>query len=118
MRGFTVRINLTKEPERDDIIYFNRTNNPDVIAITNAPGESRSTFTFYSSMAKTDEYVWDLLRSLSLDTDPFLKIQITPKTGPAIIYEISDLADRSTRSLIHNTVMYALQASRENESSN
>ena len=119
MRNFTVRVNLTKEPSRDDIIYFKRTDNPDVIVVTYQPGESRATsYTFYATMTKADEYMWNLLRSLELDTDPFHKIQITPKTGPAIIYEISDLAESRVRNLIHSTVIYALEANVENEYTN
>lgn len=118
MRNFTVRINLTKEPERDDIIYFKRTDNPDVIMVTYAPGQSRSSYTFYSTVDKTDEYVWDMLRSLELDTDPFYKIQVTPNSAPAIIYEIADLSQRAVRSLIHTSIMRALQTEVENESSN
>lgn len=119
MRRFSARINLTKEPERDDIVYFKRTDNPDLIVVTYHPGESRSTsYTFYATLSKVEDYIWNLLRSLDLDTDPFQKIQVTPKTGPAIIYEISDLSDSRTRNLIHSTIMYALETNVENESSN
>ena len=48
---------------------------------------------FILSRSGVRRYLGNLFQSLQMDQDPWEKVQISPVTGPSIMYHVSDLND-------------------------
>ena len=81
---------------RDDKIDFCRGSDAEeTLEVTYSPGDSRtkSTYTFYLARQGVQRYNYNILYSLRMDQDPWDKIQVSPATGPSIMYHVCDLRE-------------------------
>jgi len=102
-------VSFDKE-EKDDVLEISRAPGPhDLLELEYIPGKG-SHHRFWLNRRDTESYVYDFLESLSHDTDPWDKIQITPVTGPAVMYFVSDLGENNVRNCIMHTVHTLLLA--------
>lgn len=79
----------------DDKIEFERGSDPEeMLNVRYIAGELRKTkHVFTLSRQGVHRYVTNILYSLRMDQDPWDKIQVSPATGPSIIYHVSDLKE-------------------------
>jgi hypothetical protein len=85
---------LISDNERvDDKIEFERGSDPEeMLNVRYIAGELRKTkHAFTLSRQGVHRYITNILYSLRMDQDPWDKIQVSPATGPSIIYHVSDL---------------------------
>jgi hypothetical protein len=59
-------------------------------------------YVFILSRGGVRRYLGNIFQSLQLDMDPWEKVQISPVTGPSIIYHVGDLED--AEELIMDTI--------------
>lgn len=78
---------------RDDKIEFHRGEDAEeMLEVTYTPGELRKTsYTFSLARQGVQRYLYNILYSLRRDQDPWDKIQVSPATGPSIMYHVCDL---------------------------
>jgi len=88
---------------KDDIIEVSRPVDVphDMLSIEYIPSKGK-THQFWLNRRDTENYLVDTIESLTHDTDPWDKIQITPMIGPAVLYHISDLDDSNVRRCLLN----------------
>lgn len=94
---------------RDDKFQFERgEDSEEMITVTYTPGELRNKkYTFYLARQGVQRYIYNILYSLRMDQDPWEKIQVSPATGPSIIYHVSDLNRTETAILdIVDQILY------------
>uniref|UniRef100_A0A6C0F487 Uncharacterized protein n=1 Tax=viral metagenome TaxID=1070528 RepID=A0A6C0F487_9ZZZZ len=85
---------IAKDNRADDRIDFERGEHAtETMRVKYSPGESasRTTYTFVLSRSGVRRYLGNMFQSLQLDQDPWEKVQISPATGPSIIYHVGDL---------------------------
>ena len=70
---------------------------------------TKKRYEFYLTESHTRVYVADLLKSLSMDSDPAEYIQITTRTGPSVLYQVADLQSSSIRWQIENMIDAAIR---------
>jgi hypothetical protein len=78
----------------DDRIDFIRGEHAtETMRVRYTPGDSHygSVYVFTLSRSGVRRYLGNLFQSLQLDMDPWEKVQISPVSGPSIIYHVSDL---------------------------
>jgi hypothetical protein len=79
------------------------------------PGDSQhgSVYNFILTREGVRRYLGNIFQSLQLDQDPWEKVQISPVSGPSIVYHVGDLAD--AEELIMDTIdsLLYLDVSRE-----
>ena len=82
--------------ERDDEIQVTRTLEVnEILSVKFTPGDSAtgSVYRFKMTRSQLKRYLGNLFYSVVRDNDPFEKVQISPVTGPAIMYHVSDLQE-------------------------
>ncbi len=95
----------------DDVISFGRWSVPDMFEVSYTPSDLKNTtYRFYLGLDECEDYLYRTLKLLSLDTDPFSHVQVTTRTTPSVVFEITDLDDAGLRHLIEDTVLGALRA--------
>ena len=85
---------IAKDNRADDRIDFIRGEHAtETMRVKYSPGESASgtTYTFVLAREGVRRYLGNLFQSMQLDQDPWEKVQISPVTGPSIIYHVGDL---------------------------
>jgi hypothetical protein len=83
---------VASDDRKDDRITFTRGSRAiETVNVKYTPGDTNTTYSFILSRANVRSYLGRLFRSLPLDQDPWEKVQITPATGPAIMYHVNDL---------------------------
>lgn len=103
----TAALFLQKSGQKDDIIQFERSANPNQIHVTYHDGNSRrhpTVFRFSIPAHAVSDYVSDILFGLRHDMEPFEYIQVTTAIGPSILYHVADISDPDIRSNIRTTV--------------
>lgn len=80
-----------REDDRIDFIRGERAT--ETMRVRYAPGDSKSktAYTFILTRSGVRRYLGNMFQSLQMDLDPWEKVQISPVTGPSIIFHISDL---------------------------
>jgi hypothetical protein len=107
MKLLTIRLFIDGEPEENDerISFYRNSQFPaGTTEILYEPGDTNTTYRFWVTPEGFDRYINDLLESLTHDTKPFDSIQVAPATGPAIIYDVSELTETNVRKCVLNTV--------------
>jgi hypothetical protein len=100
---------VTKAGEQDEIIQIGGWTVPDMYEVTYTPSDlKRTKYRFYLDRSSCDDYVYNLLKLLSLDSKPFHEIQISTRIAPSVVFDIGDLNDTFTRKLIEDTIRDAL----------
>lgn len=91
-----------REDDRIDFIRGERAT--ETMRVRYAPGDSRSrtAYTFILTRAGVRRYLGNMFQSLQMDLDPWEKVQISPVTGPSIIFHVSDL--ESAEEIIMDTI--------------
>ena len=87
---------IAKDDRSDDRINFERGERAtETIHVKYSPGESArgTTYTFILAREGVRRYLGNLFQSLQMDQDPWEKVQISPVTGPSIIFHVGDLED-------------------------
>ena len=87
---------IAKDDRADDKMEFFRSERAsETMRVKYSPGDSQSgsTYTFILSREGVRRYLGNIFRSLQLDMDPWEKVQISPVTGPSIMFHIGDLDD-------------------------
>lgn len=79
--------------EDDKIEFIRGERAEETLRVEYSPGESRTKYVFILSRSGVRRYLGNLFQSLQLDQDPWEKVQISPVTGPSIMYHVSDLND-------------------------
>jgi hypothetical protein len=106
MNLLTVWLISNDESREDDKIEFDRStsahSNIDVTYTPATTSTSVHTYSFTVTREGARRYLGNLFQSLQMDLDPWDKVQITPATGPAIMYHVSDLD--SAEDVIMSTV--------------
>lgn len=79
---------------RDEKIEFLRGEHAsETLRVRYTPSDSAtgSTYVFILTRSGVRRYLGNLFQSLQMDLDPWEKVQISPVTGPSIIFHVSDL---------------------------
>jgi hypothetical protein len=100
-------IHLEKKGRKDDRIVM--TPRGDLVEFEYRDGDKKGSYEFTLSRCQTSQYLSDLLFSLPHDADPFHYIQVTPSTGPSILYPICELDNDCMRELIEGQLMRSLR---------
>lgn len=80
--------------EPDDVIRVRRVGSSEVrLLYQNGEDQTRATFT--TSRDGAFGYLWTLLYTISIDTDPFRYVQLTGIGFPSVMYSISELDPNS-----------------------
>jgi hypothetical protein len=82
-------IYLQKNGRKDDTIIM--TPRGKYAMIEYRDSDEKGAYTFYLDEDNLPTYLNDLFLGLSRDADPFRYIQVTPCTGPAILYNVSEM---------------------------
>lgn len=83
---------IAHDNRKDDRITFSRsTNSSNPFSVVYQAGDIPTKYNFTLTRGGVRTYLGNLFRALQLDQDPWEKVQITPATGPAIIYHVNDL---------------------------
>jgi hypothetical protein len=107
MKLLTIRLFVDGESEENDerITFFRNSQFPaGTTEVLYEPGDSNTTYRFWLTPEGYERYFSDLLESLTHDTKPFDSIQVAPATGPAIIYDVAELAEANVRRCLLNTI--------------
>lgn len=99
-------IHLEKKGRKDDVIIF--TPRGDYVEVSYKDGDKPGTYTFELHREEITMYISDLLLGLSKDADPFEYIQVTPSTGPAVLYNTWELADYTMADVIQRQISRSL----------
>lgn len=80
-----------REDDRIDFIRGDRAT--ETMRVRYAPGDSvtGTAYTFILTRSGVRRYLGNMFRSLQMDLDPWEKIQISPITGPSILFHVTDL---------------------------
>ena len=109
MNKCTIRL-LRKNNEKDDVIQiYDDADFEEMYRINFRANDLKKTSEFYLDHGRTMSYISVILKSLSLDVDPFEQVQVETAMHPAVLYHISDLDDREVRHLIEDIVDTALR---------
>jgi hypothetical protein len=95
-------IHLEKRGRKDDVILM--TPRGDYVEFNYRDGDKPGSYTFELHKTEATEYISDLLTSLAHDADPFEYIQVTTPTGPAVLYNVWELADEDMSETIQNQI--------------
>jgi hypothetical protein len=107
-----VSLFITKEGENDEIVQFKEWSVPNMYEVTYTPSDLANTkYRFHLDREGCEEYIYNLLKMLSLDAKPFHEIQVSTRTMPSVVFEIPDLSNTHIRELIEDSVLSALDAS-------
>jgi hypothetical protein len=111
MRLLTLFLTRGDVIRNDDVLHFDDVVDlPDFVRITatyapvgtsSGKGHSRS---FVLSRAGAVDYVNSLVRSLIMDTDPFLNVQLCSAIFPSVIYAVEDLENNNVCASIQEIV--------------
>lgn len=101
---------IQKANDPDDRISIFTSTVPGMYKIVYKPNDAKSSYSFFMNHERVQDYLVNVLRTLSSDVEPFHYIQLMTSTAPSVIYNIADLEDRETRMLIIEAVRYALEA--------
>jgi len=96
MLVLTIWLIYNDHERRDDKIdVFRGESATDQLKIAFAPGDSasRSIYRFKFSRDEARRYLGNVFGALRFDQDPAEKFQISPVTGPPVMYHVSDLED-------------------------
>ena len=96
MLVLTVWLIYNDRERRDDKIdVFRGESATDQLRVTFTPGDSasHSIYRFKFSREEARRYLANVFGALRFDQDPAEKIQISPVTGPPVMYHVSDLED-------------------------
>jgi len=96
MLVLTIWLIYSDSNRRDDKIDVYRGESAtDQLRITFTPGDSlsRSIYRFKFSRDEARRYLGNVFGALRFDQDPAEKVQISPVTGPPVMYHVSDLED-------------------------
>jgi hypothetical protein len=107
-----LRLLITRKhegPSRDDRVFVDTHGQENLFKVTFVNPDEASHKEFVVSEVQTLNYLGDILYSLSRDTDPFEKIQLSSSIHPCVIYPIADLFDGDIRELIMNMIRDALR---------
>jgi hypothetical protein len=114
---------LRTEGGRDDEIEIRRTLEVnEILHVKFTPGDSStgSIYRFKMTRSQLKRYLGNMFYSVVRDNDPFEKVQISPITGPAIMYHVNDLQEcqdaimETIEDLLYTSVTRST-ASEENE---
>lgn len=110
MRRLRLLITRKNEgPSRDDKVFVDTHGENNTFKVTFVNPEEVSRREFIATEVQTLNYLGDILYSLSRDTDPFEKIQLSSTIHPCVIYPIADLFDGDIRELIMNMIRDAIR---------
>lgn len=111
MNKCTIRLlRKTLTDSHDDIIrVYEDPEFYEMYRITFGCGELKKASEFYLDYGRTLEYISNVLKSLSYDTDPFEKVQVETAIHPAVLYHVADMGDREVRHMIEDIVASALR---------
>jgi hypothetical protein len=94
--------NSDKPDDRIDFIRGEHASETMRVRYTPGDSDRGSVYVFILSRGGVRRYLGNIFQSLQLDMDPWEKVQISPVTGPSIIYHVSDLAE--AEELIMDTI--------------
>lgn len=110
LRSRIANLFIQKSGCPDDEISILTSTVPGMYKVTYKPNDAKSTYSFFMNEERVMDYVANVLRTLSVDVEPFHNIQIQTMTAPSIMYNIADLDNREIRNDIIEAVRYALEA--------
>ena len=107
-----VSLFIIKAGEKDEIIQITDWSVPDMYEVTYTPSDLKKTkYRFHLDREGCDDYIYNLLKMLSLDAKPFHEIQVSTRIMPSIVFDIADLENTITRKLIEDTIRDSLDLS-------
>jgi hypothetical protein len=110
---FTLRFLRPGEHEdSDDVITASTSKaSPDLFHISYRPGDTDARVSYQATMSRSTlmDYVQDILESMTLDVDPFDRIQLLTDIHPTVMYSASDMDNRSTRNLLRDMIYSSLR---------
>ena len=100
----------TGDESNDDILQIYDSNHPtgDIYRLVYTTPELKKSRQFYMARRLVTDFVNDLLKSLSLDVEPFERIQITTCIQPSVVFPVSDLDRTDVRHMIEDIVTTAM----------
>lgn len=105
-----VTLYLTQMNKNDDIIRIRRDNEyHSVFDVRYKAHDMSHTQQFFMSESDVIHYITDLFRSLDVDVDPFVNLQVMTLIHPTVMYCVADLGDCCVRTTILDTIRMALR---------
>lgn len=106
-----VSLFVTKAGEEDEIIQIGGWSVPDMYEVTYTPSDLKKTkYRFYLDRDACNDYIYNLLKMLSLDAKPFHELQVSTRIMPSVVFDIGDLNNTQTRKMIEDTIRDSLDA--------
>lgn len=99
------------DESQDDILRIYDSNYPsgDIYRLVYSTPELLKDRQFYMARSLVCNFVNDLLRSLSLDVEPFERVQVTTCIQPSVVFHTSDLDRRDNRHMIEDIITTAMR---------
>lgn len=99
------------DDSQDDVLCIYDSNYPagDIYRLVYSTPELRKDRQFYMARSLVADFVNDLLRSLSLDVEPFERIQVTSCIQPSVVFHTSDLDNIDNRHMIEDIITTAMR---------
>jgi hypothetical protein len=96
--------------DQDDAIYISTNGESrELFDVVYRTPELKKAKTFTTTESHVLDYVADILRALSSDTDPFENVQLTTAIHPSIFYHVSDMDSSTVRGDILSMIQTALR---------
>jgi hypothetical protein len=104
---------IQKTDQADDVITIQSCSGSTLFSVKYSPNDTKTVYRFMMDRRRTLEYVYNMLDTLSRDTDPFDRIQLTTRVAPSVVYHISDLNDEDVCDMLMDTLVLALDTKPE-----
>lgn len=104
---------IQKTGQSDDVITIQSCCGSTLFSVKYSPNDTKTVYHFMMDRRRTLEYVYNMLDTLSRDTDPFDHVQLTTRVSPSVVYHISDLNDEDVCDMVMDTLVLALDTKPE-----
>jgi hypothetical protein len=103
---------FTRRQGADDIIQLYEDDTFfEMVRVVYTPGDhAKKSNEFYLTRSAALEYIDSILSSMGYDADPFDFVQLQTAIHPSILFSVSDVSVRSTRTRIDEMVNQSLKA--------
>lgn len=113
MHCFTLLFTRQGQPSNNDdkIVVTTHPDSSDMFQVMYSTPELRNARKFVASYTAVLDYANDILTSMSRDTDPFERIQVSTSIHPIVMYHVADMDESVTRDMVMNMLRDTLRFS-------
>jgi hypothetical protein len=105
-----VTLYLTRNEGKDDVIRIRCDDDyHSMYEIRYKANDVKTEHKFFMSESDTIHYLKDIFRSLDVDVDPFVHVQVSTLIHPSVMYSVADLGDHDIRTTIMDMIRTSLR---------